>query len=301
MIMFDGNAEAQTLEVELREHISSRLSTIASIRIVAILFREDAGSQLYTRLKSEMAGRLGIEYVVESFSFTDEAARVVAAIDRSNRDWQVTGIIVQKPSRAVWKSITHRSDMEYQLWWRTLMGAVSPEKDVDGLHPETIASIQQGTWQTEHRLLPATCQSVLFALEKAKQSVNTSHFGKTLILGKSDLVGLPLFAVLKQRGIEVELLGLKDFQLRKEQKTDLLDGEVIISATGTPHLITPELVMEGAVFIDVGEPQGDFAPETFEKGLFATPVPGGIGPLTVVFLMKNAVALAEKINQVAQK
>lgn len=293
MIIFDGVAAAKQLEQELQDEITHRPPKSVPITIVAVLFAEDAGSQLYTRLKHEMAERLGIGYRVERFSFLDESARVVAAIDRSNRDWQVTGIIVQKPSRYAWKAATGRSDMEYHHWWHTIMGAVNPTKDVDGLQPQTLLAIQNGTWEAEHRLLPATCQAVLFTLEKAKQNLQLTNLGKTLILGKSDLVGLPLFYVLSQRQQQVELLGLKDFEERKEQKKYLLDAQVVVSATGREHLITPNLVREGVVAIDVGEPSPDFSPETKAKASFATPVPGGIGPLTVAFLMQNSLRLAQ--------
>lgn len=276
MILFDGIAEASRLETELKTQIAG---IEKKIRIVAILFAEDSGSRIYTQLKREAAERVGIEYVVEQFSLTDESARVVAAIDRANRDWQVTGIIVQKPAKRTWMRHTGRTEMEYAIWWQSIMGAVAVAKDVDGLHPN------------QKELLPATCLAVLHILATAKSELSVEDLGKTVILGATDLVGIPLHRVLQERGEESELLNSKAFTSRMESGEKLLDAGVIVSATGKTNLINPDMVSEEVVLIDVGEPRPDIDRATYEKARFVSPVPGGVGPLTVQFLLRNALRL----------
>lgn len=279
MILFDGIAEAARLEAQLKEQVAR---VKGALRITAILFTEDSGSRIYTQLKREAAERVGMEYVVEQFSLTDESARVVAAIDRSNRDWQVTGIIVQKPAKSTWMRCTGRSEMEYQIWWQTIMGAVVVAKDVDGLHPD------------QKELLPATCLAVLHVLDVAKHELSVDSLGKTVILGATDLVGVPLHQVLQKRGEESELLNSKAFTSRIESGQKLLDAGVIVSATGKMNLISPDLVSDGIVLIDVGEPRPDIDRATHAKARFVSPVPGGVGPLTVQFLLRNALQLYSK-------
>lgn len=300
MVLFDGITEATALETELAQQVRAVTQAGGRIRVEAILFAEDTGSQVYTHLKREAAERVGIEYVVETFSILDEAARVVATIDRANRDWQVTGTIVQKPSKATWKRLTGRSDMEYQLWWQTIMSAVAPEKDVDGLHPQSIAAITTSNQSINELLLPATCQAVLHVLDVAKTELREENLGKTIILGRTDLVGIPLQAVLQKQGVDVILLGSKEFASRQESEQFLLDAHVIVSATGKEHLITAMAVSPGVVLIDVGEPKPDIDPAAHAKARFVSPVPGGVGPLTVQFLLRNALQLWHK-QQVSKR
>ncbi len=293
MILFDGNTEGAGLEGELKAQVAALGHPI---RIAAVLFIEDSGSRIYTQLKKEAAERVGMQYVVEQFSLRDEAARVVAAIDRCNRDWQVTGVIVQKPAKTTWMTHTGRSEMEYQLWWKSIMGAVAPAKDVDGLHPATIASIATDEDPESHVILPATCRAVLHVMSIARKQLALDSLGKVLILGKTDLVGIPLHAVLQKKGEQSELLNTKSFASRAESGEKLLDADVLVSATGKANLITPDMVHEGVILIDVGEPRPDIQRETHAMARFVSPVPGGVGPLTVQFLLRNALALATKNN-----
>ncbi len=293
MILFDGNTEGARLEAELKAQVEA---LGRPIRISAVLFIEDSGSQIYTQLKREAAQRVGMEYSVEQFSLRDEAARVVAAIDRCNRDWQVTGVIVQKPAKATWMRHTGRSEMEYQLWWKSIMGAVSPSKDVDGLHPATIASIATVKDPESEVILPATCRAVLHVLSIAREQLALTSLGKIVILGKTDLVGIPLHAVLQKKGEESELLNTKAFASRMESGEKLLDADVVVSATGKANLIVPDMLRDGVLLLDVGEPRPDIQRYTYAKARFVSPVPGGVGPLTVQFLLRNALTLATHNN-----
>lgn len=270
--------------------------------IAAVLFTEDAGSTLYTELKRQMAESLGIGYQVYSYSILDDAELAVKKIHQLNQDNTVTGIIVQKPWRQTWmelKQVTgEEGKLQFAQWWWKLITALSLRKDVDGLHPKTLESIQHGTWQKEGKVLPATCKAVVELLKEAFQTKDLfeylkKHHLKTVILGKSDLLGQPLFGLLQSENLPVEMIGSSELNKRIEQKTFLHDADIIVSATGRNKLITGEMVKEGGVVIDAGEPKGDINfDEVAKKAAVITPVPGGVGPMTVVSLMENAIALA---------
>lgn len=292
MIIFDGVQRALERETQLTERVVAFVEGEKQPKpmIAAVLFREDTGSQLYTRLKGEAAERVGIGYIANEFSLLDPLEKVLEKIEQLNNDSTIDGIIVQKPWRKIWPE---NATTDYDTWWQTLMGAVNPVKDVDGLHPATIASIKAGTWFEEGRVLPATCRAVLFALSQAQLQLERSSLGKTIIIGRTDLLGIPLYYVLLQRGVDVELIGTKELEARKTSGLLLSDAQTIVSATGQQHLITTQMVSKGVILVDVGEPRPDIDVRDMEgKADFLTPVPGGIGPLTVSFLLENAMILA---------
>lgn len=269
--------------------------------VAAILFTEDAGSTLYTELKRQMAESLGIGYQVHAYSLHDDVELAVKKIHELNQNNRVTGIIVQKPWRLTWMSAKKlegdAGKLAYAQWWWKLITAISLRKDVDGLHPKTLEAIQHGTWQKEGKVLPATCKAVIELLKAAFQTkdlfahLKKQHL-KTIILGKSDLLGQPLFGLLQSENLPVEMIGSSELKKRIEQKVFLHDADIIVSATGRSKLITGEMVKDGAVVIDAGEPQGDVDFESVaKKASVITPVPGGVGPMTVVSLMENAITL----------
>jgi methylenetetrahydrofolate dehydrogenase (NADP+)/methenyltetrahydrofolate cyclohydrolase len=284
------------------------------------LFREDAGSRLYTKLKGEAASRLGIEYRVFEFSLSDEVEAIQTKLEELGQNSEITGIIIQKPSRTSWiraqdehflKVVANQPDPrrferdQYSSWWTKLTSYINEQKDVDGLHPITIQQISQETWQEMGKVLPATCQAVLnifdgafeqlskeIMLQKTQQIFN----GKYIIIGKSELLGIPLFYELRRQDRNVEIIASPELDERMKSGQKLLDASVIVSATGKRGLITGDMVSENVVVIDVGEPHGDVDFNSIsKKALFITPVPGGVGPMTVITLLENCVKLA--LNQ----
>lgn len=305
MIIFDGVTTAAKKEAIIAHDVGKLAEAGKKIAIGAIVFSQDAGSQLYTRLKNEAASRVGIQYLPYQFSITDSLEIVIGRIAALNEDPQITGIIIQKPTKKIWQAAQQQVDAAgFAKWWTALTSAIEPSKDVDGLHPSTLTAIEQGLWREQGRVLPATCQAVLEILESVPPALSpqastssadaTSTINdKVLIVGKSDLLGIPLYGVLKAQGRAVELLTRKDLEARKESGQLLQDGHVVVSATGFPGLITGEMVRDGVVLIDVGEPRPDVTVASIQgKAAFLTPVPGGVGPMTVVCLLENAVKLA---------
>ena len=298
MIIFDGYQFVAKREQQLKERVAKLKAKGVSIVVAAILFSEDKGSQLYTGLKQQAAERVGIEYQVHTFSITDPVADVIAKIRQLNQDAAVTGIIIQKPWRKTWQSVltdagqpVESPAQQFTEWWTSLVKNIDEQKDVDGLHPNTLRAIEQGTWQQQAKVMPATAKAVLSILESTQQLIQ----GNYVVLGKSDILGKPLAYELSNRGFTVELLGKKELKEKSETGEWLKEANVVISATGQSHLVKKEMLSPGAVLVDVGEPRPDIDQESVASvASFLTPVPGGVGPVTVVSLLENAVELASR-------
>lgn len=308
-IIFDGYASAETRAEELKKQVKTLAARNIKVKIAAIVFEEDEGSLLYTDLKAQMAQRLNIDYDRYYFSLAKRPLQPVQAlIEKLNQDSSVTGIIIQKPWKKTWQRHcpAGSGQTNFNDWWQQLTSSLKLDKDVDGLHPKTLAAIKAGTWQEQGLVLPATAQAVLKILQQAEQRINQVNQKKDkssydlkqqkfMIIGRSDLLGQPLSAVLKQNDYQVENIGSKGLKQRIDQGIYLQDMDVIISATGRTKLITADMIKNQSVVIDVGEPRPDVDFEQVKnKCLFITPVPGGVGPMTVVELMANGLSLASR-------
>lgn len=299
MIIYDGTTRAAEIELQVRRDTAALFKQGVEITVAAILFTEDSGSRLYTRLKGEAAARSGISYRVYEFSLSDSIEAVQAKIAQLNADTTITGIIIQKPWRKTWQKFQNGNQLKsYTAWWSALVSKLDIKKDVDGLHPQSLLAIRAGTWQEEGRVLPATARAVLTILDDLSAQTHKSLTTYNItIIGKSDLLGTPLFFELQRRGVECELIGRAGLQEKIESGVGLTKADIIISATGVSGLITARLIGEGAAIIDVGEPQPDVDLESVlssGKVSFITPVPGGVGPLTIACLLQNAVKLAQQ-------
>jgi len=318
MIIFNGVELAQKREARLKEKVNKYLAAGAKPVIAAILFIEDEGSQLYTRLKSQAAEKLGIEYRVFEFSLKDNLEKIQTKIEELGKSSEITGIIIQKPWRKTWvraqnenflKVAANQPDPrrferdQYGSWWTKLTSYIDENKDVDGLHPITIQQISRESWKDMGKVLPATCQAVLNILDDAFEQISRElkldktqqiFNGKYIIIGKSDLVGIPLFYELRRQGRNVEIIASKELNERVKSGQKLLDASIVISATGINKLVTGDMVSDNVVIIDVGEPHGDVDFESVkDKAVFITPVPGGVGPMTVISLLENCSKLCE--------
>jgi methylenetetrahydrofolate dehydrogenase (NADP+) / methenyltetrahydrofolate cyclohydrolase len=286
------------------EKLKIRVRSLGGVKIVvsAIVFHEDQGSLLYTRLKREAAERVGIEYRVTMVSLRDQVEEVAQKIRVQVQDPEVTGVIIQKPWRQMWQEITSGNKEEFAVWWSWLTREIPVEKDVDGLSAKTHKRLEEGGLQSGVTL-PATCKAVLQCLSWAKVGADFEkpwplRVGeKYVILGKSDLLGKPLYEVLKHWGHEVDLLGSKAVAQLADSGEYLRGYDVVVAATGVQLLVKAEWLKPGAIVVDVGEPKPDVDHEGIEQvASFVTPVPGGVGPLTVVSLLENAVDLINHTN-----
>lgn len=282
-------------ESELKQRVDRLKEQGRAVKVAAILFTEDTGSRFYSEHKRMAAERVGIRYELFPFSITTPLNEVISEINRLNHDESVTGIIIQKPTGNVWRENHPSAQSEnFNDWWSELYKHVNPKMDVDGLHPTTAAAIADGTWEEQGRVLPATCRAVLKVMDSPQFKEVTTGQSKYLLIGRSDLLGAPLYHILKQQGRAVEIIGRSGFAELMSSDKKLKDADVIVTATGREYLVTGDMIKPGAALIDVGEPRPDIDPESIaQKAAFLTPVPGGVGPLTVVSLLENAVKLAE--------
>ncbi|MDQ3008120.1 MAG: bifunctional 5,10-methylenetetrahydrofolate dehydrogenase/5,10-methenyltetrahydrofolate cyclohydrolase [bacterium] len=295
MTIFDGLQLAAEKEIAIKARVDALLQAGRKICIAAILFEEDAGSRLYTRLKQEAAARVGMEYQVYTFSMNDSLQLVLSQLQLLNTDRRVTGIIIQKPSKQKWEEIvtTMGGGPTFAEWWQSLVSHIELRKDVDGLHPVTLQAIVDGRRAEQGLVMPATAKAVITILEQAELIRADATY---IILGRSDILGKPLWHELLHRGLQAEMIGSAELRHRKELGLGLKDATVIITATGRPGLITGDLLLPGAAVIDVGEPKPDVDRESVEPVAgFLTPVPGGVGPVTVVSLLENALDLVESV------
>lgn len=276
--IIDGKALALKHQQFLQEKI-----TKLGIRpkIVSILVGDDPASVLYTQMKQKKASQLGIDFDYIRYSSQDRFEDIAMAIVKLNQDRAVSGIMVQLPLPKDFLGDRSAED---------LLQRINPEKDVDGLTKNS-------------PFLPAAVRAVMSILEDE----NIELKGKfAAVLGMSRLVGLPIANELKKHGAIVSSINSQTPNI--EQITSRAD--VIISATGKPRILTGNMVKNGVVVIDVGtlviedelsetpkQVIGDVDFESvFKKASKITPVPGGVGPMTVISLLENVVEASERAH-----
>jgi len=258
-IVFDGKEFTRTLYTELQtaaKNVQSRRGW--EVTLVAVVNPDSVAGMAYTNLKAKRAAEIGIRVEKVLAKDADEAR---AAVIRANEDPTVDGVLVQLPV-----SESRVSDID-------ICRLIASEKDVDGL---TATS----------PFIPATARAVVAILAQAH--AQAGHVGKRLVVvGSRGMIGSQIYAALPQ-GWEKTGMDKDDF----EEKI-VAQADVIVSVTGVPGLITAGMVKEGAVVVDVGFPQGDVVfEEVVKKAAFITPVPGGVGPVTIAMLLANLVEAA---------
>lgn len=274
--IIDGRSIAKRIEETLLQDVREfTRSRGRPPRLAAVLVGDDEASQVYVRRKSEAAKRVGIDAVTHRLPARSREADVARLLEQLAADDGVDGILLQIP-------------LPGGLDADRLMGAIPVEKDVDCFHPHNVGRAAQGG----AALLPCTPQGVLEILDHERVTLEGAE---VCIVNHSNLVGRPLALLLLQRNATVTVChkytkGLADHTRR---------ADVLISATGVAGLIGREHVKPGAVVLDVGISRGDGGlagdvrfEEVKEVAGAITPVPGGVGPLTVAMLLRNILAAA---------
>jgi methylenetetrahydrofolate dehydrogenase (NADP+) / methenyltetrahydrofolate cyclohydrolase len=292
--LIDGKTIAREIEAEVTAAIS-RLSFAPGL--VAVRVGNDPASEIYVRSKAKKAQELGLRGSERIFPDTMTEADLLAEVDRLNRDDAVDGILVQLP-------------LPRQIDPQKVIDAIAPEKDVDGFHPINVGKLHLGR-PTLAPCTPAGCVRLIDSTGVAIAGANA------VVIGRSDIVGKPMAALLLQRNATVTICHSKTRDLGARVR----EADIVVAAIGRPMTVTAEMVKPGAVVIDVGTTRVDasFA-ETLahdpdksrllakngsvligdvdfarvrEIAGFITPVPGGVGPMTIAMLMKNTVTAAE--------
>lgn len=243
--------------------------------VVSILIGDDAPSVLYTKMKKKKAAEIGIDFEPIRIRETASSKEVEEIVERLNRDEAVHGIMFQLPFPKKFAAANPASD--------ALIQKISREKDMDGLTKERL-------------VLPAAVKASISILHDEHIFIKGKY---VVVLGASELVGKPAGEALKRFGAKVTVCNSKTENLVEKTKK----ADIVVCATGVPGILTGDMVSEGVIVIDIGAEKvkgrvvgdADFM-SVSEKASKITPVPGGVGPMTVVALMENVVELMERSN-----
>tara|TARA_Y100000758_G_scaffold301739_1_gene268218 strand:- start:245 stop:1114 length:870 start_codon:yes stop_codon:yes gene_type:complete len=282
----DGKACAAEVESSLVPRIMALKSKGVEPHLAVIIVGEDPASKVYVTAKQTGCERLGIKSTKYSLPADVGKEELITLIHTLNADINVHGILIQSPLPSVMDEIG-------------LTELVEPNKDVDGFHPHNLGRLVQG--RTDG-LLPCTPSGIIRMLEWAGVKLAGA---RAVVIGRSRIVGMPLSLMLAARGYDATVSIVHS----KTEDIDSIcrDADVLVAAVGRPGLVKADWVKQGAVVIDVGVNRvldsnkekgwslaGDVDPGVSENASLLSPVPGGVGPMTIAMLMTNTVFAAEQ-------
>jgi methylenetetrahydrofolate dehydrogenase (NADP+)/methenyltetrahydrofolate cyclohydrolase len=287
--IIDGRTIAEKVYVDLRTEIADLKSKGATPGLAVILVGDNPASRAYVRSKDKMCRELGLHSVKLELPSSTTQAELIAQVARLNRDPAIHGILVQSPPP---KHIDESA----------VVRALDPRKDVDGFHPENVAKLALGD---ATGLVPCTPLGCYRLLVETKIDIAGAH---VVILGRSMIVGKPLALLLMHKGIDATVTVVHSRSRNLEEITRTAD--ILVAAIGRAEFVKAGHVRDGAVVIDVGINRVDDAEsergyrlvgdvafaEVAKKAAAITPVPGGVGPMTIAMLMSNTVKACRAIS-----
>ena len=280
MILIDGKKIAADLREGLKKEVSELKSKFNKVPgLTVILIGDMAPSQIYVRMKEKAANEAGLKSEVIKYPEEVEEKIVLDKIHELNKDDNVSGVLVQLPLP---KHIDKKKVIE----------AILPSKDVDGFHPMNVGNLSSGYESS----IPCTPLGCYLLIKKIEPNLNGK---KAVIVGRSNLNGKPMTQLLLKENCTVTITHSKT----KDLKGECLKGDIIVAAVGMPELVKGDWVKKDAIVIDVGINKtekgivGDVAFDEVSKVAKAiTPVPGGVGPMTIACLLKNTIECFKRSN-----
>ncbi|CUE74544.1 TPA: bifunctional methylenetetrahydrofolate dehydrogenase/methenyltetrahydrofolate cyclohydrolase FolD [Staphylococcus aureus] len=278
--ILDGKQIAKDYRQGLQDQVEALKEKGFTPKLSVILVGNDGASQSYVRSKKKAAEKIGMISEIVHLEETATEEEVLNELNRLNNDDSVSGILVQVP-------------LPKQVSEQKILEAINPEKDVDGFHPINIGKL----YIDEQTFVPCTPLGIMEILKHADIDLEGKN---AVVIGRSHIVGQPVSKLLLQKNASVTILHSRS----KDMASYLKDADVIVSAVGKPGLVTKDVVKEGAVIIDVGNTsdengklKGDVDYDAVKEIAGAiTPVPGGVGPLTITMVLNNTL-LAEKMRR----
>ncbi len=277
--IIDGNALSAQLRADVMRRAQALKARGITPGLAVVLVGENPASQVYVRNKVKACADAGLHSILERYEADMTEAALLARIDALNKDPSIHGILVQLP---VPKHIDANKVIE----------AIAPEKDVDGFHIASAGALMVG----QSGFLPCTPYGCMKMLESINYDLRGKH---AVVIGRSNIVGKPMAMLLLQKNATVTIChsGTKDL------KAMTLQADVIVAAVGKTNVLTADMVKPGAVVIDVGmnrNDQGKLCGDVDYEGVRAvagaiTPVPGGVGPMTITMLLVNTLESAERL------
>jgi methylenetetrahydrofolate dehydrogenase (NADP+)/methenyltetrahydrofolate cyclohydrolase len=286
--IINGNEIAKSIRAELKEEVAGMKTKGVTPGLVVIIVGEDPASQVYVRKKGEACVELGIHSDTIRLPAASSEDELLKLIDKYNGDPKFDGILVQLPLPK------HISEEKVLL-------RIDPSKDVDGFHPVNVGKMVVGSADC---YLPCTPHGVQELLMRSGNDPKGKH---VVVLGRSNIVGKPIMNILLQKAPGADATVTICHSRTKDLKHFTLQADIIIAAMGSPEFVKGDMVKEGVVIMDVGvnrinDPSAksgcrlvgdvDFN-SVKEKAKAITPVPGGVGPMTITMLMKNTVKAAK--------
>ena len=280
-MIIDGKKTATELREELKKKVEELKSTYKAVPgLTVILVGEDPPSKIYVKNKEKFAKEVGLNSEVIRYPENVEEKVVLNKISELNGDKKVSGILVQLPLP---KHIDKRKVIE----------TILPGKDVDGFHPINVGNLSSGYDSS----IPCTPLGCYLLLKKVEKNLSGKH---AVMIGRSNLNGKPMTQLLLKENCTVTITHSKT----KDLKTECSRADIIIAAVGRPKLVKGDWVKKGAIVIDVGINKtekgivGDVAFDEVSKVAEAlTPVPGGVGPMTIACLLSNTVECFKKAQK----
>jgi methylenetetrahydrofolate dehydrogenase (NADP+)/methenyltetrahydrofolate cyclohydrolase len=283
--IIDGRAIARQLDEKTKAQVDEMLAAgMTRPGLVVILVGEDGASQVYVRRKIKACEKVGINSIEHRLPADTSQEDLLALIDKLNKDPEVHGILCQVP-------------LPEHIDTRLVLRSISPDKDVDGFHPVNVGRLSTGTGG----IVPCTPLGVMILL----QSVVDDFVGKdAVVIGKSNIVGKPVANLLLDAECTVTVTHIYTHNLPAIAKK----ADIIVAAAGAPELVKGSWVKDGAVIIDVGITRimdeatgkeklvGDVAFDECQHAKAITPVPGGVGPMTIACLLANTVQAAKALQ-----
>lgn len=282
MGLLNGKELAQKLQQEMTQEVTALKEKGLQPGLAVILVGEDPASQVYVRNKERAANNIGMYSVVYRLPETTSEADLIAKIEELNQDDKIHGILVQLP-------------LPKHINEDLVLDTIAPEKDVDGFHPMNLGNLFAG----KPTMIPCTPAGIM---ELIKLSGLDLAGKNAVIIGRSNIVGKPMAHLLLQANATVTICHSKTKNLPKVAK----QADVLVVAIGRANFVTADFVKEGAVVIDVGinrdennKLTGDVKfDEVAPLTSYITPVPGGVGPMTITMLMRQTIAAAKRKENV---
>lgn len=268
--LMDGAA----LAARMREELKADVEELGHVGLATVLVGDDPASEIYIRLKHKASGEVGIEAIDQRLPAATPEDELVDLVEELNEDDSVDGILVQTP-------------LPQQIDESRVMRAIDPIKDVDGLHPFSAGQLYLG----RQTLVPATPLGVMHLLAEYRIQIAGR---RAVVVGRSPLVGKPLALLLLQGNATVTICHSRTGDLARHT----LDADILVAAVGLPGIVTADMVKQGSTVIDVGITRteegvmGDVEADAAEVAAYLSPVPGGVGPMTIAALLGNAVRAA---------
>jgi methylenetetrahydrofolate dehydrogenase (NADP+)/methenyltetrahydrofolate cyclohydrolase len=267
--------DGRALAARVREDVAQRVRELGGVGLATVLVGDDPASDIYITLKQKAAQEAGIAAVDKRLPADITQEELLAVVAELNADDAIDGLLVQSPLPA-------------HLHETATIEAVDPAKDVDGLHPVSAGLLALG----RPRLVGATPIGIMRLLEEYGIDPGGRH---AVVVGRSNIVGKPVAQLLLQANATVTICHSRTSDLARET----LDADILVAATGVLHLVSADMVKTGSTVIDVGMNRteeglfGDVDPGAMERAAFMTPVPGGVGPMTIAMVLQNTVHAAE--------